>query len=335
MVLSSLRQFLGLEATPKPEAIISAAKSAEIVKIENETRDRFVGSFIGLAVGDAKGMPAESKTVEYADYVADRHDYIRGYLPAGHFTDDTHQATILAESLIDKGTFDPDNFMQNMSKMDLSRGYGPTTIQAIVNYLTQGVNAKTGIDSPDDGPSMRIAPMALMYHQDPILLRHFVERQARLTHDNDLAVAGSMTVAFSVAYMINHFHEPFNKDQYLKELIACIGPINQELAGALHADAPLPPRERCHVMEAVPHAIRTFTENPYDFEKAITKAIRGAGDADTIAAMVGAISGAFNGKTKIPKQWIENLENTEKGRDYIIKLANQLYELSKAQKAAK
>jgi poly(ADP-ribose) glycohydrolase ARH3 len=68
--------------------------------------------------------------------------------------------------------------------------------------------------------------------------------------------------------------------------------------------------------------------DPYDFEKAIREAIRGGGDTDTIASIVGALSGAFNGLEAIPAQWVEQLENSPKGRDYIKQIANQLYELS-------
>ncbi len=56
-------------------------------------------------------------------------------------------------------------------------------------------------------------------------------------------------------------------------------------------------------------------------------AVNLGGDTDTIGAMTGAILGASNGINSIPAEWLDNLENGEKGRDYIIALAKRLFEL--------
>jgi ADP-ribosylglycohydrolase len=41
--------------------------------------------------------------------------------------------------------------------------------------------------------------------------------------------------------------------------------------------------------------------------------------------MTGAISGAYYGEGGIPNEWIEQLEDGEKGRGYIKRLAEELY----------
>lgn len=53
----------------------------------------------------------------------------------------------------------------------------------------------------------------------------------------------------------------------------------------------------------------------------------GKGDTDTIAAMAGAISGAYLGIEAIPADWRERLEN----RVYIETLAHKLWQLVKGQ----
>ena len=40
--------------------------------------------------------------------------------------------------------------------------------------------------------------------------------------------------------------------------------------------------------------------------------------------MTGAIAGAYHGASKLPQRWIDALENGEKGRDYVIGLADRL-----------
>jgi ADP-ribosylglycohydrolase len=49
----------------------------------------------------------------------------------------------------------------------------------------------------------------------------------------------------------------------------------------------------------------------------VTYAVSLGGDTDTIAAMTGAISGAYHGTQGIPLNWINDLDNEGKGRDYI------------------
>jgi ADP-ribosylglycohydrolase len=50
------------------------------------------------------------------------------------------------------------------------------------------------------------------------------------------------------------------------------------------------------------------------------------GDADTIAAMAGAIAGAYHGKEGLPQEWIKKLERAE----YIKWLAKKLWRLRKS-----
>jgi len=56
-------------------------------------------------------------------------------------------------------------------------------------------------------------------------------------------------------------------------------------------------------------------------------AISLGGDTDTIAAMTGAISGAFYGVEGIQSSWKNELEDGEKGRSYIEKLAKELWSI--------
>jgi ADP-ribosylglycohydrolase len=57
----------------------------------------------------------------------------------------------------------------------------------------------------------------------------------------------------------------------------------------------------------------------------VGNAIMLGGDTDTIAAMAGAIAGAFLGETAIPQRFVEAMEDNHKGRSYIATLARQLY----------
>lgn len=64
------------------------------------------------------------------------------------------------------------------------------------------------------------------------------------------------------------------------------------------------------------------SENP--FRRAMEYAISLGGDADTIACMAGAISGAYYGETVIPANLVKHLELHEE----VTLLADKLYEAS-------
>ena len=70
-------------------------------------RDRFRGALLGLAVGDALGTTVEFKAPGTFEPVTDMVGGGRFKLPPGAFTDDTSMALCLAESLVERGGFDP------------------------------------------------------------------------------------------------------------------------------------------------------------------------------------------------------------------------------------
>ena len=77
-------------------------------------------------------------------------------------------------------------------------------------------------------------------------------------------------------------------------------------------------------LESVPTAIACFSLSPNCYIDTIANAIFLGGDTDTIAAMAGAISGAFLGDGAIPRRLVEHLESSPKGGAYISKLAERL-----------
>jgi len=74
---------------------------------------------------------------------------------------------------------------------------------------------------------------------------------------------------------------------------------------------------------SVPTAIYSFLLHHDSFSNAVLYAISLGGDTDTIAAMTGAISGAYLGIESIPDSWKGKLEN----KPYIEELAKKLWSL--------
>jgi poly(ADP-ribose) glycohydrolase ARH3 len=66
---------------------------------------------------------------------------------------------------------------------------------------------------------------------------------------------------------------------------------------------------------------------PESYTQTIGHAILLGGDTDTIAAMAGAVSGAYLGASAIPADLLASLEDGHQGRSYIDDLATRLFEV--------
>ena len=65
--------------------------------------DRFAGTMLGLAVGDALGVPLEFRERDSYEQVTGMRGGGRSGLEPGQWTDDTSMALCLAESLLEEG----------------------------------------------------------------------------------------------------------------------------------------------------------------------------------------------------------------------------------------
>jgi poly(ADP-ribose) glycohydrolase ARH3 len=82
--------------------------------------------------------------------------------------------------------------------------------------------------------------------------------------------------------------------------------------------------------EAVPAALYAFVRHVASFADAVTAAVRLGGDTDTIAAMTGALAGAFHGVDAIPDRWRSRLEDEQR----IDALADELFTVAVRQRSA-
>ncbi len=316
-----------------------------------DIKDKFCGCLLGLAIGDALGMPFEGwssasikrQWKEVGTTSGPRHSTstFKPFLPSpfrelgpGQYTDDTLMALCHVRSLIEKRGVEPEDISKEFIEWYDSgnlRGIGATTAYAI-KRLKRGYkwqeSGATGEYAAGNGGAMRIAPVGLFYHDDLTALKEAVRKAVVITHNNSEAVAGALAVAYLVAKAVRNEMHP---DTAIQDTINFIGPckVSEKLQRAgklLNSDAtPEKATETLgtsgYVVETVASAVFCFLYSPEDFYTTIVNAVEGGKDSDTTAAVAGAISGSYNGIKGIPEDWLENVENSNGLQD----LANKLY----------
>ena len=306
-------------------------------------------------IGDSLGMPLEGKrgnSLAAMGYVRDMIDAPRrrGIRRAGTYTDDTQMAIGLAEALLDTpGMVDLDRLAARFAEnLDTSRGYGGTA-RKILKAVKAGVpwreavaaNPLPGGGSFKNGAAMRVAPVALAFYSDLKLVAAAAEQQAEVTgHMHPMALFGARLQALAVLRGIERgaAGAPFDGESFISGLLpGAPDEFEKRLVWIMKHTVANPDEaaERIgtssHAWTSVPMALWGFLSCQEDPEEAIIGVVNLGGDADTIGAMTGAIAGAYHGADAFPERWVETLENGEKGRDYLLGLADRLFEQNRVQ----
>ena len=141
-------------------------------------RNRFRGSLLGLAVGDAIGTSVEFQPPGTFPPVTDMLGGGPFGLPVGAWTDDTSMALCLAESLVERRGFDPVDQLQRYLRW-YREGHWSSTGRCfdigIATRVALDDFERTGETNPGDayptlggnGPLMKLAPVSLAYASRP------------------------------------------------------------------------------------------------------------------------------------------------------------------------
>ncbi|MFO0852735.1 MAG: ADP-ribosylglycohydrolase family protein [Gemmataceae bacterium] len=302
-----------------------------------EPRDRFRGCLLGLAVGDALDAPFE--TLEAADIFArfGLPDAILATAATGplRYTDDTEMAINLAESLVEVGEIQGDALMRAFAaNFDPLRGYGGGAIR-IIGAARNGGDWRATSEtvypggSFGNGAAMRVAPVGLLFHDDPDKVWEQARLSARVTHRHPLGVEGARLLALAVAQAVSA--EEIDRKVFLQTLLDRAE--TEEFRWALRTarkmkrgDSVAPLGNGVAAHQSVVTAIACFLATPPAFDLAVGRAIGLGGDTDTLAAMTGALCGAFGGTGVIPAKLLDRLEVGPKGRGCIIEMADKLFD---------
>lgn len=281
--------------------------------------ERYRGALLGLACGDAVGTTVEFKSRGSFQPLTDMVGGGPFHLKPGQWTDDTSMALCLAESLLSKKTFDAADQMGRylnwwkwgyLSSTGECFDIGMTVSQALSQYQQTGQPFAGSTDpfTAGNGSLMRLVPVVLFYFPDVQQIRQFAIDSSRTTH----AAPEAIECCQLLAELITKALLGASKTELHRLPVST---FNQSKVAALARGDYLVKsvsdiRGSGYSVESLEAALWCFHHTD-SFAAAILQAANLGDDADTTAAIVGQLAGAYYGIRAIPAPWLEMLHDGE------------------------
>lgn len=310
--------------------------------------DRARGALIGHAIGDSFGDAARTPENHFLYGITT--DFREGPAPG---TDDTEFALLTAQTLIDcRGVLTDDAVLaawrrEVLPLTQLHRG-GASEREAAAN-IRRGVlpplSGQHNSHHMSDGAAMRVTPVGIVAAGDPAEACRLAEIDARISHWRDgiwgaQAVAAGISAAMAGGTVEEVYQAALRAtpaDSWSHTMLvkadALIGTVPDLDAVWMPLHDLLWTEYKAVAPEAVTEAFAVFRLVQGDFRKGIIYGGNWGRDADTIAAIVGALCGAMHGTSAIPAAWSEKVRVAAgaclpftKGMD-MYTIAGQLVEL--------
>lgn len=284
------------------------------------TLSSYRGCLLGLAIGDALGTSVEFMPRGSFEPVTDMRGGGFFNLPVGYWTDDTSMALCLAESIIRTGKFDPVDQMNRYCDW-YENGYlsstgdcfdiGNATRLALERYLKNGnpYSGSTGWETSGNGGIMRLAPVVMGFHNQPIdVINDYVVKSSMTTHGSPACIKTASEMGRLLVELLDPYPIVFGKQEVIDKTI-------DQIKGS------------GFVVESYEAALWCFLKTN-SFEEAVLTAVNLGDDADTTGAIVGQLAGAFYGVDNIPQKWIDKLYMSEEIDEVAKKLYHMAYGIS-------
>jgi ADP-ribosyl-[dinitrogen reductase] hydrolase len=302
--------------------------------------ERYRGSLLGLATGDAVGMTLEFCRPGNFEPIDDMVGGGFAKLAAGQWSDDTSMALCLAASLIECRGFNAKDQMKRylrwykegyLSSVGRCFDIGTTTLKAIQKFQQSG-NPMAGdwsAKSAGNGSIMRLAPIPLYFAATPLEAIQAAAESSRTTH-------GATTCLDACRYLsaiLVGAALGLEKDTLLASRFSPVADywsdfelcdeIDAIACGSFKTKNPPEIKGSGYVVESLEAALWAFY-NSSTFKEGCLLAVNLGDDADTTAAVYGQLAGAYYGETGIPENWRAKLTMREK----IESFADSLYKLA-------
>ena len=312
-------------------------------------------ALLGVAVGDALGVPVEFRNREYlkANPVTDMMAYGTHNQPAGTWSDDSSLTFCLAEMLSEGYNLKKlsDKFI-NWYKYGYWTPHGDVfdignATSRSIHRLEQGINPLMagGGDESDNGNGslMRILPLVFYIKNMPIEQRfQYVSDVSSLTHRHIRSVLGCF-IYIEFALQLLKATDKFEAFQRTKDVVNDFL-LNNPICSTCEIDkyhrVLANPTGDCEIKPIYDYAESEISSSGYvvhsleaaiwcllrekSYEDTVLKAVNLGSDTDTTAAIAGGLAGLFYGFDSIPQKWIDRLARKDDIFDLCEKLDTKL-----------
>jgi ADP-ribosylglycohydrolase len=221
----------------------------------------------GASIGDIVGSVYEKREVKSTNFEL--------FTKFSRFTDDTVMTIATADCILQDGDYT--EFYQKYGQKYPEKGYGGTFQNWIFAENPQPYN------SWGNGSAMRVSPVAYIFDDINDVLDE-AKKSAEVTHNHPEGIKGAQAIAAAIFLANNDIDKAGIKDYVQKKFDYDLNRKIDDIRKTYKFDV--------SCQGSVPESIIAFLESA-DFESAIRLAISLGGDADTLAAMAGAIAEAF------------------------------------------
>ena len=286
--------------------------------------DQYRGAMVGLAAGDALGTTLEFSSPGSFDPI---HDMVGGGpfgLEPGQWTDDTSMSLCLAESLVEKGSFDPVDQLERYTRW-YTKGHmsctgacfdiGHTTRTALDRFQETGgpYCGPTGLDSSGNGSIMRLAPVPLFFAGDAADAARMSGMSSQTTHGSPLAVDACRYLGSLICGIVSGrskeevlSHDGCEPAPGYWKSAPLTGQIEVIRQGSFKRLEPPQIRGSGFVVESLEAALWAFYKST-SFREGCLMAVNLGDDADTTGAVYGQLAGAYYGINGIPDAWTDKI----------------------------
>jgi len=258
----------------------------------------------GLALGDAFGAPVEFHD---ADAISGKREWLATFpgggafrWAPGEFTDDTQMALVLATHLLHCGHLDPQILAEEFADWATDSADVGNQTRAVLSQVGRGVAwadaaASVPVEAEGNGGLMRTAPVVL-FARTREEAQELAALQSSITHPNRLSVDACRVY---IAALWDAYHSELRPLEHYEAMAA-----TPEIAGAIRkAAGPGSPRMSGFVVHTLTGALWAVY-GAMDFADAVWRATSLGRDADTVAAVAGALAAAhFPQSAGIPEAW--------------------------------
>lgn len=311
-----------------------------------------LGAAVGDAMGaPTETRTIDMIKKDFGGFVTDLVTPLRGSYaygePAGHVTDDFSLSYETCKEFLKDGRITQDAAKRGLVRwgdMDefCAPYYGPTTIAAI-NRIKAGQDEEIPTQKFDNksntnGAAMKVGPYALFSIGDMDKTLDNVFVSCMVSHNNALALSGACSIAAAVCEAmgthtsVQHVVEAgiYGANEGRKRALEIARPcpgasldklirLSVSIGLSHRGDFETAMREISSLIgtglptvESVPAVFGFITAMNADPVKSIAMGVNGGADTDTVATMIGAIVGAYNGADSFPSHFLPTIDRVNR-----------------------